>query len=84
MDRYLPRRTGSLLEKRREMSFEVPHVEPLLAFVDSLRDPMQAELGAFDFDLFRSGLERRLATRLSAGPIRFRRRTAFFIAEGTG
>ena len=45
-----------------ETQFEVPHVEPLLAYVDSIRDPMEAELGGFEFQEFRADLERRLET----------------------
>jgi hypothetical protein len=66
-----------------ETQFEVPHVEPLLAFVDSIRDPMQAELGAFDYDAFRAALEQRLTTTLGRSPLRFTRRTAFFVARDT-
>ena len=64
-----------------ETRFDVPHVEPLLAFVDSIRDPMEAELGPFDFDDFRADLEKRLETVLDHGSLRFTRRVAFFVAR---
>jgi len=64
-----------------ETQFEVPHVEPLLAYVDSIRDPMEAELGGFEFQEFRADLERRLETTLRHRPLRFARRTAFFVAH---
>jgi SAM-dependent methyltransferase len=63
-----------------ETQFEVPHVEPLLAFIDSIRDPMEAELGAFEFHEFRADLEQRLVTMLRRRPLRFARRMAFFVA----
>jgi SAM-dependent methyltransferase len=64
-----------------ETQFDVPHVEPLLAFVDSIRDPMEAELGPFDFDEFRADLEKRLETMLDGGSLRFTRRVGFFVAR---
>ena len=64
-----------------ETQFEVPHVDPLLAFVDSIRDPMEVELGAFDYDNFRADLAHRLEMTVRRRPLRFVRRTAFFVAR---
>ena len=64
-----------------ETQFQGTHVEPLLTFVDSIRDPMEAELGAFDYDTFRADLAQRLEVQLGRSPLRFVRRTAFFVAH---
>jgi ubiquinone/menaquinone biosynthesis C-methylase UbiE len=82
-EQVLRRAFASVDRTISETQFEVPHVEPLLAFVDSIRDPMQAELGAFDYDAFRAALEQRLTTTLGRSPLRFTRRTAFFVACDT-
>jgi ubiquinone/menaquinone biosynthesis C-methylase UbiE len=65
----------------QETPYEVPVAEPLVAYVDSIRAPVLARLGAtFDYDAFLVLVRRGIEQRLAAGPIRFVRRLAFFVA----
>ncbi|MCU1429844.1 MAG: hypothetical protein JWL83_3844, partial [Actinomycetia bacterium] len=64
-----------------ETHYEVPVAAPILAFVESLRAPVSARVGAgLDFDAFLAAVEQRLEARLRDKPIAMVRHTAFFIA----
>jgi len=64
-----------------ETPFEVPDAAPLLAYLESVRGPAIARRGDhFDYDAFLALVGAELERRLAAGPIRFNRRIAFFVA----
>jgi ubiquinone/menaquinone biosynthesis C-methylase UbiE len=65
-----------------ESRFEIPEPEPLVAYAESLREPILAEVGDdFDFDAFLGILSEALQQRLASGPIRFTRRVGYFEAS---
>jgi ubiquinone/menaquinone biosynthesis C-methylase UbiE len=74
--------TFSRVETRVHVTdYEIPVPDPILSFVESVRMPAQARLGAtFDFDAFLVVLRARLDAVLRRGPIRMTRRMAFFVA----
>lgn len=65
-----------------ESEFEVPKPEPLLAYAESLKGPMEAEVGpGLRFDSFLETLRELVEEHLLSGPIRFSHNTGFFVAR---
>jgi ubiquinone/menaquinone biosynthesis C-methylase UbiE len=61
--------------------FSVPEAPPLVAFVDSLRTPIEAELGPLPWSRVLAELEARIEQRLRAGPITYRSVQCVFVCE---
>ena len=52
--------------------FAVPEVDPLLNYLHSARDPIEAEVGSVPWDAFMTVLRQLLQQRLDRGPISYR------------
>jgi SAM-dependent methyltransferase len=80
--RWFEGRFASVETIVNETPFEIPDPAPILAYLDSVRGPALARQGdEFDYDAFLALVEAELRRRLASGPIRFDRRTAFFVAR---
>ena len=74
---------GRVESALNETPFEVRDADVLHGYALSLGDPVMAETGLSerDFDEVVRLVDEAVAARLAAGPIRFFRRTAFFVAS---
>ena len=61
--------------------FSVPEAAPLVAFVDSLRTPIEAELGLLPWPKVLAELEVRIEQQLRSGPIRYQSVQCVFVCE---
>lgn len=68
-----------------ETDFAITDADAVATYAESLVDPIQAELGEpIDRDALVAAVDRRATKALTAGPIEFTRRVAYFIATGSG